>query len=349
MKQTENRERTELKKPVRSKPDAEYLRKRYEKRRKKRNRQILMSRTIALFLFFAALTFIILFMTPLMNVRKIEFAGNDILATQSLYEKIGDLKGENILKVSKRDVKKRLGDNPYIKEIDIDKDYFKTVLTVSILERVPCGYIEDSAGYTIFDEECVILETVSEKPENIPRIKGKTGKNSVSKLKFTQSNIEILKESLSVLRYLGLLENTDVFDISNETDIKFEYDERLEVYCGSRLDIDRKIRLFEAMINNNNLADNAKGTVDLSVTGNARYSPEIAKSEDDEKIDEQSGVIGEERPEVITGDEKEDSEKTKKSDEEASEEDEEKSNKKTAKKAVSDKADDTKDDSEDDE
>ena len=55
-----------------------------------------MSRTIALFLFFVALTFIILFMTPLMNVRKIEFKGNELLETQMLYDKISDLKGEKI-------------------------------------------------------------------------------------------------------------------------------------------------------------------------------------------------------------------------------------------------------------
>lgn len=308
MKQTENREQNGTRKSGRQKPNPEYLRKRYEKRRKKRNRQIAMSRTIALFLFFAALTFIILFMTPLMNVRKIEFSGNNILETQMLYDKIGDFKGENILKVSHRDVKKRLSDNAYIKDFALDKDYFKTTLTVNILERVPCGYIEENGGYTIFDDECVILEHISEKPENIPCIKGKSGKNSSSELKLTESNIEILKEGLEVMRYLELLENVDVFNISNEDNIKFTYDDRLEVLCGSDLDLDRKIRLFEAMVSNNNLADNAKGTVDLSVTGNARYSPEIAKTEDLEKIDEENKIIGEEDPNVITGDKKEEDE-----------------------------------------
>ena len=299
-----------------------------------------MSRTIAMFLFFAALIFIVLFMTPLMNVRKIEFRGNEILTSEILYEKIGDLKGENILKVSRRDISKRLAGNAYVKEFYIEKDCFKTTLTVSFIERVPCGYIEDTGGYTIFDDECVILETVSQRPENIPYVKGKSGKNSESELKFTENNIKILKESLNVMRYLDLLEDIDVFNISNETDIKFSYDNRLEVTCGSSLDIDRKIRLFEAMVNNNNLADNAKGTVDLSVTGNARYSPDIAKSEDDtEKIDDENNVIGEEDPNVITG------EKEEKKKEDKSEKTESKSKKKA--KSSDDEVDSEDEDSDD--
>ena len=147
------------------------------------------------------------------------------------------------------------------------------------------------------------------------------------------------------MRYLELLENIDVFNISNEDNIKFTYDDRLEVLCGSDLDLDRKIRLFEAMVNNNNLADNAKGTVDLSVTGNARYSPEIAKTDDLEKIDEENGIIGEEDPNVLTGDDEEEESKAEEEEEEE-EATETKNSKKTREKDDSESADSDEEDEE---
>ena len=250
------------------------LRIRYEERKRKRQRQIKTSRTVLSFLLCALLVFIVLFMTPLFNVRSITVSGNNVITLEEINQHIGDLNGENLLKVSRLDVEERLSKIAYIKEISIDKNYFKTALNISILEREAVGYLGFSGKYVLFDDECVILAETNEKPENIPLIIGISDSESEKTvLNMSKENIKIMIDSLKLMRELKLLEKVDNLNLSDAAQIRFKYDDRLEVSCGTEIDLDRKLRLFEAMVNNNNLPDNAKGTVDLSITGNARYIP----------------------------------------------------------------------------
>lgn len=62
-------------------------------------------------------------------------------------------------------------------------------------------------------------------------------------------------------------------DVSDTKDIMFMYCDRLRVTCGSSLDLEEKLKLFTEVINSNRLASNARGSVDLSNTGRAVYSP----------------------------------------------------------------------------
>lgn len=250
------------------------LRLRYEERKRKRQRQLKTSRTVLSFLLCALLVFIVLFMTPLFKVRSITVSGNNVITLEEINQYIGDLKGENLLKVSRLDVEERLSKIAYIKDISINKNYFKTALNINILEREASGYLGFSGKYVLFDDECVILAETSEKPQNVPLIIGiNDSENEKAGLNMSEENIKIMIDCLKLMRELELLEKVDSLNLSDSAQIKFKYDNRLDVSCGGEIDLDRKLRLFEAMVNNNNLPDNAKGTVDLSVTGNARYIP----------------------------------------------------------------------------
>ena len=61
--------------------------------------------------------------------------------------------------------------------------------------------------------------------------------------------------------------------IDDLTAIAFNYDNRLDVLCGSRLQIDRKIRMFAESLKTSEFDDNSIGTIDLSVPGIAEYNP----------------------------------------------------------------------------
>ena len=276
MKQTQMSPRTNVsdRRRTRQAVSNDRLRLRYEQRKKKRQRQIKASRTALLFLLCALLVFIVLFMTPLFNVRSITVSGNNVITLEEINNRIGDLDGENLLKVSRLDVEERLSEIAYIKEISINKNYFKTSLNINILEREAVGYLGFSGKNVLFDDECVILAETNEKPEDVPLIIGISDSESENTgLNMSKENIKIMIDCLKLMRELNLLEKVDNLNLSDETQIRFKYDDRLEVSCGAEIDLDRKLRLFEAMVNNNNLPDNAKGTVDLSITGNARYIP----------------------------------------------------------------------------
>lgn len=288
MRQTERRHESDVKdrRIRRQRVSNEQLRARYERRRKKRKRQIFASRSIVMFVICFTLIFIILFMTPLFNISRITISGNNVISLEEINSYVGDLNGENLLKVSEDEISARLSNIAYIKEVSINKNYLKTTLDIYIVERVACGCIEESGVYLLFDDEGVVLAQTSEKPEGIPLVIAHTDENAKIDIKIGEPAATVLTDSLKLMRQLGILEGVDNFDLTDLSDIKFTYSDRLDVSCGSDIDLDRKLRLFEAMVNNNNLADNAQGTVDLSVTGNARYSPDRVKPEEVEETEE---------------------------------------------------------------
>ena len=51
------------------------------------------------------------------------------------------------------------------------------------------------------------------------------------------------------------------------------YQDRINGLCGTQLDLGRKLSLFRETILSNNISDKAKGTIDLTVTGKAVYTP----------------------------------------------------------------------------
>ena len=258
---------------------SEQLRKRHKERRKKQKRRIAAMRTVLTFAFFAVLICVILFMTPLFNIRKIEVSGNFVVPVEAIDECIGGFHGENLFSVSSFDIEESLSGIDYIKNISVSKNYLKTVLEIAIEERVAVGYITVSGKYLLFDNEYVMLAESIEKPETVPMIIGLSDKagEEISEL-MDNEQLDALSECIGLMNNLELLDKVDSIDLSDLTNIRFRYDDRLDVTCGSGIDMDRKLRLFEASVNSNNLAPNAQGSMDLSITGNAMYSSKQSSS-----------------------------------------------------------------------
>ncbi len=253
--------------------DSEF-RERHIERRKKRQRQIARARAVTCFIIVCILVFIILFMTPLFNIRRINVTGNNIISLEDINIYVGDLAGRNLFKTELYDVEERLSQLAYIKEVDISKNYFKTALNINITERIPCAYLGLSGKYVLFDNECIVLEEATEKPQGIPLVIGiSDSDDSNIQLLMGEERVDIMLDCIDVMQELGILERVNNINLSDLSAIKFKYEDRLDVLCGSSVDLEKKLRLFEASVNNNNLASNAKGTMDLSVTGNARYKP----------------------------------------------------------------------------
>ena len=84
---------------------------------------------------------------------------------------------------------------------------------------------------------------------------------------------EILSSMLQVMNSLGMLDELDYIDLTDITNIRFGYDDRLDALCGTRLELERKIRKFDTIVHSGNIDDNARGIIDLSVSGKAVYTP----------------------------------------------------------------------------
>ena len=62
-------------------------------------------------------------------------------------------------------------------------------------------------------------------------------------------------------------------DVTDPESISFDYENRLRVICGSSIDFEDKISLFEEVMKSNRIASNARGTIDLSIAGKAVHTP----------------------------------------------------------------------------
>lgn len=247
-------------------------RKRKNERRKKEN--IMRFITIAAV---AAVAVALVFMTPLFSIREIRLNGNDTVSKEVINSKIGDLIGANLFGTSASEVKKRMTEIPQISDVEVKKTLFPSGLELTISERKPAGSVKCGKETLIIDSDLRIIDDGSVfDSEKYPGISGV----SVSEYELNESlkiksgeKRKILKEILTAFENVGITESVKYVSMDDITSITFNYDNRLDVICGSQLQIDRKIRMFAECLNTSTFDENSIGTVDLSVPGTASYNP----------------------------------------------------------------------------
>lgn len=231
---------------------------------------------IALILTVAAVA-VLVFMTPIFNIRQIVISGNSAVTLEEINEKVGDLAGQNLFKTGERDISRRLTPIPYIDSVSVSKKLIPPTVQINITECRPAAYIGIDQATSVIDSNLKLLGDRTVFSEgNIPNIIGlDASAGNIGEIISceTPEKLDILKTLLKTMEKTGISGSVKDIDITEITSIKFRYDNRLDVLCGTQLDLERKIRLFKETVSNNNLASNAKGTIDLSVTGKAVYTP----------------------------------------------------------------------------
>ena len=111
---------------------------------------------------------------------------------------------------------------------------------------------------------------------NIPQIIGldevKARKGKLLQIDDAEK-VSAIKAILSTAKDVDIISKISEIDIGNTLAISFKYDNRLDVNCGSSLELARKIRIFKESVNNASMKEDATGTFDLSEPGKAIYTP----------------------------------------------------------------------------
>ncbi len=248
------------------------IRERHVRRMKQRRRRRIIFRSFMLAAAVLLVMTIIIFLTPIFNVKHMNVVGNNRVSLEAIEHQLPDIMGENLFKVSRDGIIKRLSSISYILDVQVDKKYFPAGVTVVITEKQPCAVIGDEDGYKVLDSDCNVLEERSDKPADLPALTF-----------YHESFSEFLKDSEAVdefKKFFDIASGIDIFsgvtaiDILEYNEINFKYQEKIDVICGSGLDMDQKLRLFKAAVNNPGFTTNAHGTVDLSTSGKAMYNPD---------------------------------------------------------------------------
>lgn len=247
----------------------------YQKRQKQRRIKAKRRRTFIVLLLAAVVIAIVLFLTPIFNIRSVSVEGNVHVTAEQLNEILHPLVGENLLRTGSGKITKMLKTNPYIDTVEVQKRIFPPSVDITVTEYTPAALVRAEGRTLVLNSALHVLDEQGGEQWDIPNVVGvnvKEYSNGTAKLENTDKE-ETLSAMLQTIESTGMLAEINEIDLNSLSYILINYDDRIEVKCGSQLDIERKIRLLKEAVTSNSLAQNARGTIDLSETGKAVYTP----------------------------------------------------------------------------
>ncbi len=245
-------------------------------RKKKRQRTNRIKAALAL-LGCAVISAVLIFMTPIFNITQIRLEGNKAVSKSVIQDKIGYLVGKNLFATRSSLIKQQMLEISQISSVEVDKQMFPAAITVSIRESSPAAYLLSGNTIIVLDSDMKVIDDSNVyNTDEIPSLSGITVpyyKLNEALKTDSEEKDEILKTLLKSLESMGLISKITYISLDDLTDIKFNYDNRIETNCGSQTELERKIRMFAEAINSSSLSDNAIGSIDLSTPGQAVYTP----------------------------------------------------------------------------
>lgn len=247
-------------------------------KKRKRNRTIKKRiRITALFALAIALIVVLMFLTPIFNIRNISVSGNNIVTLEQIKNRVGDIVGKNLFTTWNSSVEERLKEIAYIDEVEVSKNLIPPMIYVNIKECEIAAYFEQNGKQVIVNPDLKVLDDSNTfSLDSIPLIRGvdeikyKVGKSLTFNDEEKEAALKIfLKTMNSTQRIGGVL----YFDLSNITDLRFNYNGRIDVMCGSALELDKKLRMFDAALKSGELNEDSRGTIDLSNPDQGVYVP----------------------------------------------------------------------------
>jgi len=216
----------------------EYIRK---AKRKKNIKKI-----VIIFILIVVCCGIIVTYTDIFKIKKVNCIGENLVTGSYVIEECESLKGENILFLDKKNLDKRLKENPYIKNIGISKKYPNT-LEIEVTEKKGLYYVKQGEEYNIITCDMIYVEkTKSIEGRNLIELKGVnlTGKGLGDNIGGNQRIEQVLTDIYSVEQFESENQiNIEItaLDISDLSRIK-AYLGSIEVYLGNDENVIAKMK-----------------------------------------------------------------------------------------------------------
>ncbi len=264
------------KKPAKS--SALEKRVRYQKRQKELRIRRQRRRAVVVIIITAAIVAVLMFLTPIFNIRSVTVEGNVIVTAEQFQDKLKPLIGENLFRTGSGKIRKTLKAIPYINTVEVQKKIFPPSVKVTVTEYTPAAIVKTGDKSLIINSDLLALSDSGGGTEQLPAVTGFTV-NDYKLGEAVKSDSEekdrIAASALRTLESTGIIGNAVEINLSNIADIIINYDNRITVLCGSQFEIERKLRLFKETVTSNSLDENARGTVNLKEAGKAVYTPDI--------------------------------------------------------------------------
>ena len=253
------------------------MHRRIEQTRQRARRRTNRIRAVVTLVAAAAAAVILMFMTPIFDIKQIALEGNNSVTKEQIEEKVGSLIGANLFSSTGGRIREMVMEIPQIEDVKVTKKLFPPSVRLVITECTPAAYMLSANKTVIIDSDMkVIDDSGTLGTDGIPSVSGVSIPSyELNKTIASDSaeKDEALKTMLKAFEATGLLADITYISLDDISEIEFNYANRLECVCGSALELERKIRMFAETINSASMDANSMGTMDLSTPGQAVYLP----------------------------------------------------------------------------
>lgn len=192
-------------------------------------------------------------LSPAFNVRTIDVVNNQKLSSEQIISMSEIHLNENTFKFSKREVKEKILANPYIEDVDVNRNIFTGKVKLNITERTATLMLEYGNSYVYINNQGYILEISPVKLDS-PIIKGYT-----TPIEDVKPGNRLSKDDLErlevVLKIIETAQSAGIENLITQIDIKNKKNyvmvlesEDKTVYLGKCGDISTQMLYIKEMI-----------------------------------------------------------------------------------------------------
>ena len=192
-----------------------------------------------------------LFLSPLFNIEEITVQNNSKISEEEIIDMSEINIGDNIFKINKTKVEKKLKQNPYIESIKLERN-FPSAISIIVKERKATFMLETTEGeYAYINNQGYILE-INQETINAPKV---TSYKTVDLSAGKRLNDEDLEKLEVVLKIMEIAKANQIgqlitqIDIANRDNLIIRLEsEKKTVYLGDASDINTKMLYIKATL-----------------------------------------------------------------------------------------------------
>lgn len=222
------------------------------------------------------------------NIETIQIEGVTLYGDEQIQIVGGVQSGQNLIRLDTDVVEERLKNNlVYIEDVKVQQKLPST-LVITCTEAEKAVDIEENGSYYVVSSSGRVLEQSAKPTGRIPVIKGFELKSKTPGEELASKDslkTDILSQLLAGIQDNHYKRITNI-DMSDRSDIKILYDERIEIRLGSSVDIESKLTQIKAVIDRQR--EDYEGTViynsiesGISAIPKEKNTPVIADTADE--------------------------------------------------------------------
>ncbi len=240
-------------------------------------RQWLGKIILLLFILLLSMGCIVIIGTDYFLIESVEIFGNEDIAEEELIRLCGIHEGDNIFKLDKNLIKKRLEKNPYVKVEKIERIYPDSIC-IYIKERKKSAIIPYLASDIVIDTKGIVLDITSERQiEGYPIITDLYVKSFAKGERIIAGDDYQFRAMLRVLEGIysqGVEDIIEEIQMENPDDIYIISTNHIMIKLGQAIEVDKKLKWLKTDEFKELEPDlSSEWIFDISIPGKAIFSP----------------------------------------------------------------------------